>query len=148
MKIGLAGLLFGVLFGFTLGWAQLTEQQAIRDMLLLRDPYAFLMMGSGVATAFLGTRLLRWRKARALVDGKPVSWTISAPKKEHVWGSVLFGAGWALALACPGPVTAQLGRGQVGVLLTVAGLISGVALAARFKERKANEAAAVTVPVL
>lgn len=135
MRIGAAGLFFGAVFGFVLGWARVTDPRAIQDMLLLEDPHLFLMMGSGVATAFVGLRVLRAVKARSLLGAEPISWSISRPRKAQVLGSVLFGAGWALALTCPAPATALLGRGSLSALLIVAGLFAGVALGAHLRAR-------------
>ena len=48
--------------------------------------------------------------------------------KEEV-GSTISGAGWALALTCPGPVAAQIGAGNASGLLTGVGMLGGIALA-------------------
>ncbi|HUH91714.1 MAG TPA: hypothetical protein VL742_01045 [Casimicrobiaceae bacterium] len=53
------GLLFGIGFGFVLGWSRLTDYDVIHDMLLLRSFDVFLIMGAAVATAAVGARLLR-----------------------------------------------------------------------------------------
>ena len=54
--------------------------------------------------------------------------TIEMPRKPYhhgiVLGSLLFGFGWALTGACPGPIYAQLGS---GVLVTIVTLISALA---------------------
>ena len=44
-----AALLFGVGFGFVLGWSRLTEYDVIHEMLLLHEFDVFLMMGAAVA---------------------------------------------------------------------------------------------------
>lgn len=131
-------LCFGIGFGFILGWARLTEYDVIRDMLLLREFDLYLMMGSAVATAFLGSRMLRGAGARAWVDHAPISWATSRPTRQHVIGSVVFGLGWGIAGTCPGPVAAQLGRGQGAALATVAGIFAGVALRGYLRAREAG----------
>ncbi|HTK28071.1 MAG TPA: DUF6691 family protein [Vicinamibacterales bacterium] len=109
----------GAAFGFVLGWARVTDHDVIRNMLLLREPDVFLIMMSAIATAALGVRALRALKARAIVDDSPVNWKVEPPAKRHIGGSVLFGLGWSIAATCPGPVAAQLGRGQFAGLWTV-----------------------------
>jgi hypothetical protein len=59
-----AGVLIGVAFGFLLSWGQATSPDEIREMLLLEDAYLYLMLGSGVVVATVGTRLLRRARAR------------------------------------------------------------------------------------
>lgn len=128
MKLRFVGVVFGALFGFVLGWARLTEYDTIRNMLLLREPDVFLLMGSAIATAAVGVRLLRRIGARAVLDGSPVAWTTERPSREHVLGSALFGLGWSIACTCPGPIAAQIGRGQVVGIFTALGLVGGIAL--------------------
>src|SRR5437588_150710 len=66
------GLFAGVVFGFTLAWARLTDPRIIRDMLLLKEAHVFLIMGSAVAIAAIGVRALKASGARCLVTGEPV----------------------------------------------------------------------------
>jgi uncharacterized membrane protein YedE/YeeE len=117
-----------------LGWARLTDYDVIQNMLLFREPDLFLMMGAAMATAAVGARLLRRLGARSLL-GAPVAWTLTRPSPNHVYGSLLFGVGWGIAGTCPGPVAAQLGRGQASALFTVAGVLAGVALFGYAKAR-------------
>src|SRR3954463_10447636 len=69
MRVRLADCGFGALFGFLISWGQFSDPDRIRDMLLLRDPYLYLMMFSAIAVAGAGTLLLRRRRARALATG-------------------------------------------------------------------------------
>jgi uncharacterized membrane protein YedE/YeeE len=131
-----AAALVGVVFGFVLSWGQATSPDEIRQMLLLEDPYLYLMLGSGVAVATIGTRLLRRARARALVTGEPVGWERLRPERRHIVGSAVFGAGWAISDACPGPIAAQLGQGFAWSLFTLAGVLLGVALYLRTQDQK------------
>jgi uncharacterized membrane protein YedE/YeeE len=139
--VRLASALVGVAFGFLLSWGQATDPDQIRAMLLLEDAYLYLMLGSGVAVATVGTRLLRRARARALVTGEPVQLERLRPQRRHVVGSALFGAGWAIANACPGPIAAQIGQGFAWSLFTFAGVAIGVWLFLRRQERAQPAAA-------
>ena len=123
-----AGLLFGMGFGFVLGWSRLTDYDVIHDMLLLHRFDVFLMMGTAVATAAVVARFLRALGARSLVGHEPISWSVTRPARNHLIGGMIFGAGWAIAGTCPGPAAAQLGRGQLAALFTLGGIFFGVAL--------------------
>lgn len=140
MTLNTIGLLFGAAFGFVLGWAPLTDYDVIRNMLLLREPDVFLIMMSAIATAAVGVRALRASKASAIVDENPVNWKVEPPASRHVTGSVLFGLGWSVAATCPGPVAAQLGRGQFTGLFTVAGLLTGILVCDRIRLRRSSTA--------
>jgi uncharacterized membrane protein YedE/YeeE len=121
-----AALAVGVVFGLTLSWTGMTDPNVLRDGLLFRDSYLFLFFISALVTAFVGLRVLKVLQARAVLTGEPVSWTAVAPERRHIVGSLLFGAGWAIADACPGPIAAQLGQGVFWSLATAAGLVFGV----------------------
>jgi len=126
MTLEMIGLTVGIAFGFLLGWARLTDYDVIRDMLLLRHADVFLLMMSAMLTAAIGVRLLRALNVRSVLDRAPIAWTTQSPRRQHVIGGVVFGIGWSLAGTCPGPVAAQLGRGQIAALFTIIGLLSGI----------------------
>ncbi len=127
-RLFVAGVGFGLLFGFLLSWGRLTDPDVIRDMLVLDEAYVFLMMGSAVAVGFVGVRFLLRRRQRALLTGEEVTVRTERPERRHVIGSATFGLGWAIACTCPGPVAAQLGQGLGWGLCTAAGIVGGVLL--------------------
>jgi uncharacterized protein len=135
----LATTLFGIAFGFWLAWTRMTDFDQIVGALLLRRAYLWLMFATGVVTTVVGLQLLRRAKASTLVGREPVSWPVVPPQRRHVIGSALFGVGWALAGACPGPIVAQVGMGRLSSLLTLAGLFLGIALADAFGRRSSAD---------
>ena len=128
MSVKLCGFAAGTGFGLVLSWARLTDPAVIRDMLLLRDAHVFLIMASAIAVAAIGCRLLRINATRSFVSGEPIQWTLIRPQTRHVIGSVLFGAGWAVAGTCPGPAAAMVGQGRLGGLAVAIGTVIGVML--------------------
>ena len=140
MKV--VGLVFGAGFGFVISWAQLTHPDVIRRMLLLREPDVFLLMGSAVAVAAIGVRLLRAAGIRAIVTGEIVSWSLERPRPRHVVGSILFGAGWSVAATCPGPAAAMIGEGRLGGAVVAAGIFIGVVLQGALEKKTAELSAA------
>jgi uncharacterized membrane protein YedE/YeeE len=146
MKAKLLGLLFGAGIGFVFAWSWLSDPAVIRDMLLLREPDVFLLMGSAIAVAVIGTRLLRFFGARALATHEPVAWAVERAEQRHVVGSVLFGAGWAVAGTCPGPVAVMIGEGRLGGIVVAIGLGAGVLLQGAVKRRRLAAATGQEVP--
>jgi uncharacterized protein len=124
----LAGALIGVVFGVTLCWSGMSNPTVIREALLFQRAYLFLMFASAVLVAVVGLQLLRRRRAHALLTGAPLAWTRERPGRRHLSGSVLFGLGWAIADACPGPIAAQVGGGVPWSLFTIVGVLAGVYL--------------------
>jgi uncharacterized membrane protein YedE/YeeE len=124
----LAGGLVGLVFGVTLSWTGLSSPEVLREGLLLENAYLYLFFASAVATSTLGLWLLRRARARAVLTGEPVAWTRDLPGRPHVVGSVIFGVGWAVADACPGPIATQVGQGVLWSLFTITGVVAGIVL--------------------
>lgn len=137
-RVKAAALGFGTVFGLLISWGQFTDPDRIRDMLLLSDPYLYLMMASAVAVGTVGSRLLRRARARALVTGEEVCLARDRPARRHVVGAALFGLGWAVADSCPAPVAAQLTQGVWWSVFTIAGIAIGVLGYLRWQESRAR----------
>jgi uncharacterized protein len=129
MKLRLAGLALGIVTGFVFGWARMTDPSSFHRMLALDSTRLYLLMAAAVAVAFAGARIVRGR--RAPLTDEPIEWTTTRPARNHVVGSVLFGIGWGIADACPGPTAAMLGAGRVLAVPVAAGVLAGVALQPR-----------------
>jgi uncharacterized membrane protein YedE/YeeE len=132
----LAALVIGATFGFLISWGQFTDPDRIRQMLLLEDPYLYVMMFSAMAVAFVGIRLLRRSGARALLTHTPISWRTERPERKHLVGAAIFGLGWAVTDSCPAPIAGQLSLGVGWSLATIAGVMLGIELYLRREERR------------
>ncbi len=120
-----AGAAIGVVFGVVLSWSGMSSPDVIRGALLLEQSYLFLFFASAVLVATVGTELLR-RRAGVPVD-RP------RPERKHYVGAAIFGVGWAVTDACPGPVATQLGQGIGWAVFTMAGIVLGIRLHARLR---------------
>jgi uncharacterized membrane protein YedE/YeeE len=128
VRTHVAGGLIGVVFGVTLSWTGMSSPEVLREALLLDNAYLYLFFASAVATATLGLWLLRRARVRAVLTGEPVGWAREAPRRNHVVGSLIFGVGWGVADACPGPIATQVGQGVLWSLFTIAGVVAGIVL--------------------
>ena len=119
------GFVIGVAFGFLLVGAGVHRYEVIRDALLLRDPYVFLLMGSAVGTAAPLLYLLR-RRGWVTPLGGPLQLDREPVRRANLAGSAVFGAGWAVTGSCPGPALASVAGGNIVGIWVVAGLFSGI----------------------
>ena len=149
-----AGLIIGIVFGVVLSWSGMTSPDVIRAGLLFQSSYLFLFFGGAVTTAFVGLWILRRRAPRALLTGERVQWETIKPERRHVAGSLLFGIGWGVSGACPGPIATQLGQGIAWGIPTTIGLVLGILLFDRLQararagpERAAPAASVIPSPV-
>jgi uncharacterized protein len=123
-----AAAVIGIVFGATLCWSGMSNPDVIRQALLFERAYLFLFFAAAVAVATVGTALLRRVRGRALLGGAPLTFSRERPARRHVVGSLLFGVGWGVADACPGPIATQIGQAMPWALCTLAGLVLGVVL--------------------
>src|SRR3954469_13243420 len=110
----------------------MTSPEVIRSALLFEDGYLFLFFGAAVITSLVGLRLVRGR--RALLTGARIDWVAERPQRRHIVGSLIFGLGWGIADACPGPIATQLGQGIWWSVFTIAGVFLGVRIFLRRDE--------------
>ena len=134
MPVRVAALGVGLVFGIVLSWSGMTSPEVIRGALLFEESYLFLFFASAVAVAALGLALLRRSGARAVLTGAPIGWAPERPARRHITGSLVFGVGWGVSDACPGPVATQVGQGIAWGLCTLAGVLVGVYLFQRRNE--------------
>ena len=123
-----AGAAIGVVFGVALCWSGMISPDVIREALLFENGYLFLFFASAVFTALAGLRIARRLRSRALLADAPVAWAPERPRRRHVVGALVFGTGWGVANACPGPILAQVGQGIGWGLVLLAGAVLGVYL--------------------
>jgi uncharacterized membrane protein YedE/YeeE len=128
MRTRIAGLALGMIFGATLSWSGMSAPDVIRGALLLEHSYLFLFFASAVATAAVGLAIVRRIGGRALLTGVPLRWAREHVERRHIVGSLVFGIGWGIADACPGPIFTQLGQGIGWAVFTFAGALIGVRL--------------------
>jgi uncharacterized membrane protein YedE/YeeE len=145
VRARIAGALIGVVFGIVLSWSGMAAPTVIRQALLFERSYLFLMFASAVLTATAGLAFLRRRERRAAITGAPLTYPRERPERRHIAGSVLFGIGWGVADACPGPIAAQIGQGIPWAVFTLTGMLGGVWLYLR-RGAAETEPAADTAP--
>jgi uncharacterized membrane protein YedE/YeeE len=117
-----AAAAIGTVFGLSLSWSGMANPDVLRDGLLFRSSYLYLFFASALLTSAVGLRLLRRANTRAVLTQEAIGWTTDRPERRHVVGSAMFGVGWAVADACPGPVAALLGQGILWGVPTAAGI--------------------------
>ncbi len=125
IKMYLNVLLVGVYLGILFTKSEVARWQRVHDMFLFREPHMYLIIATAIVVAMLSMWLLKRFHVRT-ISGQPIRYT---PKPYHrgvLIGGVLFGAGWAITGACPGPIYAQIGGGEWFALLTFAGAILGM----------------------
>ena len=144
MSRRVAGLGIGIAFGIGLSWSGMTAPNVIRGALLFEQSYLFLFFASAIFVATAGSWALRTTGVKALFTGQPITWAQERPERRHIVGALLFGIGWGISDACPGPIATQIGQGIAWGVFPLVGVIVGVKLYLR-RERVETEPATETV---
>jgi uncharacterized membrane protein YedE/YeeE len=117
-------IFLGMVFGFVLSRAGATDYAAIAGMFRLTDLHLFGVIGVAVALNAVAFAWLRRAGARAR-DGAPLALATKPMTAGLIPGALVFGAGWAIAGACPGTALAQVGEGQLTGAVVLAGILLG-----------------------
>ena len=117
-------LLLGILFGIILIKAEVVSWWRIQEMFRLQNFHMFGVIGSAVATGMLSIFLIKKFKIKT-IDGDPIVIETKKFQKGNIYGGLLFGFGWAMTGACPGPLFALVGNGAFVVIVTLISAILG-----------------------
>jgi len=119
-------LLVGALFGIVLTKAEVISWFRIQEMFRFQAFHMYGIIGSAVLTAGISLQIIRSLKLRS-IDGQPISIPPKVMGKgTRYWaGGTLFGLGWGLIGACPGPLFALLGNGVTVMIVAILSALAG-----------------------
>ena len=127
-------LLVGIYFGIVLTKSEVVRWQRVHDMFLFNEAHMYLIIGVGIGVAMIAMLIIKAMKCKT-IEGQQI---VYKPKPFHtgvIVGGTLFGAGWAITGACPGPIYAQIGGGAWMALFTLAGAMLGMFVYANLKRK-------------
>ena len=127
-------LLVGTFFGIVLVKSEVVRWQRVHDMFLFNEAHMYLIITTGIVVAAISMLLIQ-RCGVKTVTGSPITYKPKPFQKGVIIGGTLFGAGWAIAGACPGPIYAQVGAGSWMSLFTLLGAIAGTFIYAYTKPK-------------
>jgi uncharacterized membrane protein YedE/YeeE len=117
-------LVLGTLFGLILTKSEVISWFRIQEMFRFQSFHMYGVIGSAILVGMLSVQLIKRNRLKSL-DGELI--TIADKKFNHgIWiGGFLFGLGWALTGACPGPLFAQLGSGSGPAVVLILAALAG-----------------------
>ena len=128
-------LLVGIFFGIVLFKAEVISWFRIYEMFKFQSIHMYGVIGSAVIIGIVLMYLFRTEKLKT-IEGKPIN--VEEKKKgfaRNMIGGIIFGLGWALGGACPGPMFVLLGKGVLAILVVLLGAILGAFLYHAFKHK-------------
>lgn len=127
-------LLIGVYLGILFTKSEVARWERIHDMFLFREPHMYLIISVAIGVAMISMLVIKHFGIRT-VDGQPIKYEPKPYQTGVIVGGMMFGAGWAITGACPGPIYAQMGGGAFMAVFTLVGAMLGMFCYAALKPR-------------
>ena len=130
IKYLLVGIAFGIVFvkGEIISWFR------IQEMFRLQSFHMYGVIGSAVAVGMISVWLIKKFNIKTIY-GEQIEFHSKTFSKGQIYGGLLFGLGWAITGACPGPLFAQIGTGASVIVVTLISAIAGTWLYGYFRDK-------------
>jgi uncharacterized membrane protein YedE/YeeE len=128
-------LLVGIFFGIVLVKSEAVSWYRIYEMFRFQSFHMYGIIGTAIATGILFLQISKKGYIKSIKGTQ-----ILVPKKENgfirfIIGGTIFGFGWALIGACPGPLYILLGTGVYSMLIVIASAILGTFIYGLLKDK-------------
>lgn len=127
-------LIVGVLFGIVFVKAEVISWFRIQEMFRLQSFHMYGIIGSAVVVGMISVWLIKKFNIKT-IDGEKIEFQSKTFNKGQIYGGVIFGLGWAITGACPGPLFAQIGTGATVIAITLLSAIAGTWMYGYWKEK-------------
>ncbi|HEY0899651.1 MAG TPA: DUF6691 family protein [Sphingobacteriaceae bacterium] len=122
---GLRFILAGLVFGVIMAKSEAISWYRIQEMFRFQSFHMYGIIGTAVILGVLAVFLIKKLKMKD-TQGNPITFQ----DKENSWpryiiGGFIFGLGWALTGACPGPMFVNVGYGYFAMLIVIVGALAG-----------------------
>lgn len=115
----------GFIFGVILSKGEIISWYRIYEMFWFESFHMYGVIGSAVVIGILGVQLIKRYDAKS-IEGQVIE---ILPKKKSIYryliGGMIFGLGWAMTGACPGPMFILLGKGIYAIFIVIIGAVFG-----------------------
>ena len=117
-------LIGGILFGIILVKSEVVSWFRIQEMFRLQAFHMYGIIGSAIVVAMISVFIIKRFQIKPITGERVI-----IPDKKFHWGNVygglIFGLGWAVTGACPGPLFAQIGSGFFVIIITLLSAVAG-----------------------
>ena len=117
-------LIIGAVFGIILTKGEVISWFRIQEMFRFQSFHMYGIIGSAVVIGFISVQIIKRKKARA-ANGELITFKDKDLHTGVIIGGTLFGFGWALTGACPGPLYTMVGNGYSTFIITLLSAVLG-----------------------
>lgn len=126
-------LVVGVLFGILFVKAEVVSWFRIQEMFRFQSFHMYGIIGSAVMVGMLSVFIIKKFNIKTIY-GEPIKIPNKEFNKGQIYGGLIFGLGWAITGACPGPLFAQIGTGATVIIVTLLSAVIGTWVYGYFRE--------------
>jgi uncharacterized membrane protein YedE/YeeE len=127
-------LVVGILFGIVFVKAEIVSWFRIQEMFRFQSFHMYGIIGSAIVVGMISVWLIKKFKIKTIY-GETIHISEKTFNKGQIYGGLIFGLGWALTGACPGPLFAQIGTGATVISITLLSAIAGTWLYGLLREK-------------
>lgn len=128
-------LAIGLFMGIVLYKSEAASWFRIYEMFQFGSFHMYGIIGSAVILGLIGVQIIKKKELKAVGNQEMALQPKDKGIARYLIGGTLFGLGWALAGACPGPMFILLGAGYVSILVVIAGSLLGTLVYGLVKDR-------------
>lgn len=130
LKYAVVGILFGIIFVK----AEIISWFRIQEMFRFQSFHMYGVIGSAVLVGMISILLIKKFNIKTIY-GEKVEFHPKTFNKGQIYGGLIFGFGWAITGACPGPLYAQIGSGATVIIVTLLSAIFGTWVYGKFRDK-------------
>ena len=130
-------IIAGTLFGIIAVKSEIISWFRIQEMFRLTSFHMYGVIGTAVIVGMISIQNIKRLNIKTLA-GEKISIAPKSFQKGQIYGGLIFGFGWAITGACPGPLFAQIGSGFGVITVTLLSAIFGTWVYGYFKNKLPN----------
>jgi uncharacterized membrane protein YedE/YeeE len=127
-------LVVGIIFGVVFVKAEIVSWFRIQEMFRLQSFHMYGVIGTAVVVGMISVWLIKRFNIKT-IHGEPIRFQKKTFNKGQIYGGLIFGLGWAMTGACPGPLFAQIGTGVMVVTVVLLSAVAGTWVYGYFREQ-------------
>jgi uncharacterized protein len=127
-------LAVGIGFGVIFVKAEIISWFRIQEMFRFQSFHMYGVIGSAVVVGILSVFIIKKFNIKTIY-GETIVFHPKEFNKGNIYGALLFGFGWAITGACPGPLFAQIGSGATVIAVTLLSAIAGTWVYGYFRDK-------------
>ncbi|MDP5157512.1 MAG: YeeE/YedE thiosulfate transporter family protein [Flaviramulus sp.] len=128
-------LLIGIVFGITMFKSEASSWFRIYEMFKFESFHMYGIIGSALAVGIIFVQIIKRKKLKSFYKEEIIFTPKDKGIARYLIGGIIFGLGWALAGACPGPMFTLLGAGFFPILIVILFAVIGTYVYGLLKDR-------------